>query len=434
MSALHDLKHRRAQCVHTARPCNKVTRLDIFGIKRRLSRKRLKQLRNKADRARDAMDWLDASRLYQQVLEIDPLNAAIHIQLGHACKEHGDLTNAERSYRAALQLKPADDDIHLQIGHLEKLKGRLDKAVLAYRKAAELNPLNAEAVKEYNALAPRFDLPSAQLTLSGVLSRRTDSITLNGPSPAAVLQMPDVPNHNVSLQELRACGDQARDNRCWDKAAQAYQAYLATAPKDSAIWLQLGNALRESGDLAAAEAAYRTALTHAPDNAGIYMWLGHALRESGDLAAAEAAYRTALTYAPDNADLHLQLGHLIKLRGDMPSAHQYYDAAHRLDPLSPSAHEALQSLANELVQRGNLLKDNGKYREAEDAYISALQLNPLDADCHLQLGHLMKLCDDVPSAREYAGLDSFPERKLDVDTQTALVLNRLVGATQWRRD
>ncbi|MGE3283110.1 MAG: tetratricopeptide repeat protein [Alphaproteobacteria bacterium] len=367
-----------------------------FGVKLRLSRKRLRRLYDEADRARDARNWLTASRLYQQILEIDPLNAAIHVQLGHTCKEQGDLTNAERSYRTALQLAPADDDIHLQIGHLEKLKGRFDEAALAYRMAAELNPLNADAVREYAALAPHSDPPPPPLALplarSEALGGHADPVRPNGSPPDATLSIPDMPNRSAVAQELRSRGDQARDNQRWDEAAEAYQAYLAVVPQDVAILVKLGHTLKESGDLAVAEAAYRAALICDPDNPEIHLWLGHTLKESGDLAAAEAAYRAALTCDPDDPEIHLQLGYVLRLRGETAKAIKAYKAAYRIalthGPNNSEIH----------LRLGSALKESGDLATAEAAYRTALTCDPDNSEIHLWLGHTLKESGDLAAA------------------------------------
>jgi cytochrome c-type biogenesis protein CcmH/NrfG len=59
-------------------------------------------------------------------------------------------------------------------------------------------------------------------------------------------------------------------------------------------------------------------LDRAPQRAPIWVQLGHARKESGDLPAAEAAYRRSLALAPDTADTHLQLGHVLKLPAASP--------------------------------------------------------------------------------------------------------------------
>ena len=61
------------------------------------------------------------------------------------------------------------------------------------------------------------------------------------------------------------------------------------------------------------------------------MQLGHALKESGDFPGAESAYRHALHLSPDTADTHLQLGHVLKLQGRRPAAVAAYAAALKAD-------------------------------------------------------------------------------------------------------
>src|SRR5579862_8657334 len=52
-----------------------------------------------------------------------------------------------------------------------------------------------------------------------------------------------------------ALADQRRDARDWDGARAGYEEVLAIDPNLQHIWIQLGHARKESGDLAAAELA-----------------------------------------------------------------------------------------------------------------------------------------------------------------------------------
>src|ERR1700722_416456 len=81
--------------------------------------------------------------------------------------------------------------------------------------------------------------------------------------------------------ELRSRADAARDRRDWLEACNLYEEYLASAPGDVAIWIQLGHARKESGNLAGAEIAYRRGLVLAPDDPDGHLQLGHALKLSG---------------------------------------------------------------------------------------------------------------------------------------------------------
>src|ERR1051326_1984620 len=84
-----------------------------------------------------------------------------------------------------------------------------------------------------------------------------------------------------AVAEAIARGDTFRDLRSWPQARDAYRSALLLDPKLQPIWVQLG----------------------------------HAAKEGGDLLDAEAAYREAIVLNPQDPDAHLQLGHLLKLRG-----------------------------------------------------------------------------------------------------------------------
>jgi O-antigen biosynthesis protein len=105
------------------------------------------------------------------------------------------------------------------------------------------------------------------------------------PAPAATTAA------TVPVDTLIARADAMRDGRRWPDAAAAYQAVLDRAPQRAPIWVQLGHARKESGDLPAAEAAYRRSLALAPDT---HLQLGHVLKLQGRRPAAVAAYAAAL--------------------------------------------------------------------------------------------------------------------------------------------
>lgn len=115
----------------------------------------------------------------------------------------------------------------------------------------------------------------------------------------------------AALPLIRA-GDKARDERRWADAAQAYQAALELAPKKVGIWVQLG----------------------------------HARKEAGDLDGAGEAYRRSLSLDPNIADTHLQLGHLLKMQSRTGEAAECYIRAAELDPSLRHALDELRHLSS----------------------------------------------------------------------------------------
>lgn len=97
-----------------------------------------------------------------------------------------------------------------------------------------------------------------------------------------------------NTQQVLAAADQARDERRWAEAADLYGKYLASRPADSAIWVQFGHALKESGNFGEAEKAYLHSLELAPRVADTHLQLGHLYKKSSNFSKAIEAYREAL--------------------------------------------------------------------------------------------------------------------------------------------
>lgn len=95
----------------------------------------------------------------------------------------------------------------------------------------------------------------------------------------------------------RKAGDSARDSQDWAAAARSYSSYLEHAPQDFAIWVQLG----------------------------------HARKEAGDLEGAKHAYGQALLLEPLDPDLLLNFGRLHALLGNRPMAIELLSKSFQLD-------------------------------------------------------------------------------------------------------
>jgi glycosyltransferase involved in cell wall biosynthesis len=77
----------------------------------------------------------------------------------------------------------------------------------------------------------------------------------------------------------------------WAEAVAHYREYLAANPRDGAIRIQLGHALKEDGLLEDALDAYRTALKRMPRDADLLLSIGHVLKLMGHYEEALASYR-----------------------------------------------------------------------------------------------------------------------------------------------
>jgi glycosyltransferase involved in cell wall biosynthesis len=138
------------------------------------------QLLSQADAARDEHKWKDAADLYQEYLRLEPRDAPIWVQCGHALKESGSLGDAEAAYKRSLELEPEVADTQLQLGHLYKKMHNFAEAIAAYRGALRIDNSLFDARRELANLSVSSD--------EAVISEATASAR----TPATFIDLSDV--------------------------------------------------------------------------------------------------------------------------------------------------------------------------------------------------------------------------------------------------
>ena len=270
--------------------------------------------------ARAQGDWVAAAVAYQIHVRMRPGDSAIWVQLGHALKESGRNEAALEAYYAALRLRPDDADVLLHLGHLHKVMGRIDRAVGFYQRSARLDP-TLDAIRELRALGaePVDAPPPSRAPATPARARPRLRVRLGAFSGA---------------RKALVVGNQARDRGDWPAAAKAYRAHLNARPGNFPIWVQLG----------------------------------HALKEAGQLREASLAYGEAMTLNSADPDLLLNLGHLYKLMDDRTVAIDYYRRSAEIDG-NAFALEEVRNLSGESgpAQPGSSLQDPGPWVERRPA-------------------------------------------------------------------
>ena len=107
------------------------------------------------------------------------------------------------------------------------------------------------------------------------------------------------------LAALRLCSGRQRQRwvgRDWSNAAKFYTSALAVGPDDFGTWVQLGHALKESGDLDAAADAYGKAEELDEANVDLKIQLGHFYKRIGKGDLALTYYKDALKLG--SSDVH----------------------------------------------------------------------------------------------------------------------------------
>jgi serine/threonine-protein kinase len=173
-----------------------------------------------------------------------------------------------------------------------------------------------------------------------------------------------------------------------EEAIRYYSIAVALQPQSPGVRMNLGNALRDKGDVDGAVAELRTTVHLKEDYAEAHNGLGLALRDKGDVAGAMAAYREAIRWKPDLAQAHTNLGNILQNTGDLDGA----IAAHReAVRLQPGYHEAHNNLGTALFARGDA---DG----AIAAFHEAIRLRSDFADAHNNLGVVLGVKGDEDGA------------------------------------
>jgi glycosyltransferase involved in cell wall biosynthesis len=148
-------------------------------------------------------------------------------------------------------------------------------------------------------------------------------------------------------------------------------------------WIRLGNTARASQRWGDAVTAYQAALGQAPHLGHIWMQLGHAAKEAGDLATAGEAYSKAELRMADNVEAVVYRGDIARRQLDGAVAIDHYLRAFRLDPKHPLAFERLHML---------LGRNSGVPRELVAA---ALRAGGLDIPAAVPVCQLDSATDDA---------------------------------------
>ena len=176
----------------------------------------------------------------------------------------------------------------------------------------------------------------------------------------------------------------------FDAAINNYKKALKINPYYADAYSNMGNVLKDKGDLEAAIENYKQALKIKPDYAQAYNNMGNALKDKGDLEAAIQSYKQALKIKPDYAQAYSNMGIALKGKGDLNAAISSYKQALKIKPDYAQAYNNM----------GNALSEKGDLEAAIENYKQALKIKPDYVQAYNNIGIALKDKGDLEAAIE----------------------------------
>lgn len=157
-----------------------------------------------------------------------------------------------------------------------------------------------------------------------------------------------------------------------DGAIQFYLKAIKLKPRFADAYNNLASAHQQLGQTKQAIETYQMALILNPALVDAHSNLGNLYKAQGRLEDSKRCYLEAIRMRPDFAIAWSNLAGVFKDLGDLNTAIAYYQEAIRLSPQFADAHSNM----------GNALKEAGKLQEAKAAYKEAVRLRPDFAIAH----------------------------------------------------
>jgi tetratricopeptide (TPR) repeat protein len=280
----------------------------------------------------EALQWFERSR------NLQPDNAASHIQYAQALSNFGRTEEAARAFNRAIALDPRSSHAYLGLAQIALSQSNVHAGYRHLMRAVDINPRHGEAhgllAEVYRRLnepenaerelhlaqllpktTPLNDPMYAELAAEGISAfwyrKRAQAYMERGHHQMAVAEFrralqvkPDAQAHDDLGVALQALGK-------FDEAAEHHRAALALNPKFVEALNNLATALFETGRIEEAIAYVKEVQKLHPAFPEAYLNLGTFYMRAGREAEAIEAFRQGLARTPDHLRLAMRLAWLL---------------------------------------------------------------------------------------------------------------------------
>jgi protein O-GlcNAc transferase len=308
-----------------------------------------------------AQEYENARGVLEKAVAMRPSDPAAHYALARACAGAMKYQFAREHYMETLRLAPGHQQALLDLAAIDENTGRFEEAAGDYRAALRAGP-SPKAERGLASLAAKQGRTDEAIAMLKKLADADDS---------------DVESRYQLGLAMMQKGDCAA-------AVPQFQAVLHREAAHLGALFNLGNCLNRSGqkDEAASaldrfQKASREEAERVDRRRRAYFLLLDADKklEGGDAAAAVTSLQEAVRLNPGDARGHAMLGQALEARGDDPGALSAFTRAADLDAGDPIVQ----------VETGRLLGKAGRFEEAIPYFKRAALGDPQMPEPHLYL-------------------------------------------------
>ena len=328
----------------------------------------------------------EADRYYTAILKAQPRHPDANHNMGILAVGIGKVEQALPFFKTALEVNQTVEqfwlsyiDALIKFGRFEgassvlaqaRAKNIKSKALDALEEQLKNNSQNIQDISQ-EQLKPLFDLYSQGMFQQAI--DQASELLLKFPESFAL--------HNI-------CGASYAALKNHDAAIACHKQILRIKPENAEAFYNIGNSLKDKGDLELAIESYQKALKIKHDFTEAYNNLGNALQQKGDLKAAIKSYQKALKFKPDYVEFYNNIGNALYEKGELESSIERYKQAIKINPDYADAYSNL----------GTVLRKKGELEASIESYKQAIKINPDCADAYNNLGNVLQESGDLETA------------------------------------
>ncbi len=249
--------------------------------------------------------WQQANQSWQRAIALEPDLAVAYYHRGAVLIELQQLSEAKACYQKAVELQPNYWEAHHQLGIAWEREQELEKSIAAYQQVNKLNPQFIPAYIRLGAIYQQLNQYQQALDWYG---RAIQMAVKDSPMETKALEayqatLDAYPQKTAQL--YYQLGKSYRAKGHFTKAIAAYQQAIKLKPEFTAAYIDIQYTSVAPEQLDNLIKFYRRVVEDHPHIPIAWGNLGDALTQQGDTAAASECYRTSCYQKAINSAPHL---------------------------------------------------------------------------------------------------------------------------------